>query len=126
MIVKGDRLWSVFTLRASHVGTLYGQPATGKDLAITEMCCIRFEDGKLAEGWFLGDEVSICRQIGIDDRGAACLGGRAGRRSRSVRRAAAGGEHERDRGAAKAGHRLRETQEHRDAVRARAPRRAPT
>jgi predicted ester cyclase len=65
VIVKGDRLWSVFTLRARHVGTLYGQPATGKDLAITEMCCIRFEDGKLAEGWFLGDEVSICQQIGI-------------------------------------------------------------
>ena len=66
VIVKGDRLWSVFTLRAKHVGTLYRRPATGKDLAITEMCCLRFVDGKMAEGWFLGDEVSICRQIGID------------------------------------------------------------
>jgi predicted ester cyclase len=66
VIVKGDRLWSVFTLRAKHVGPLYGQTETGKDLAITEMCCIRFEAGKLAEGWFLGDEFSICRQIGID------------------------------------------------------------
>ena len=66
LIVKGDRLWSIFTLRAKHVGPIYGRPATGKDLAITEMCCLRFEDGKLAEGWFLGDEVTICRQIGID------------------------------------------------------------
>lgn len=65
VIVKGDRLWSVFTLRAKHVGAFYRQSPSGKDLAITEMCCLRFEGGKLAEGWFLGDEVSICRQIGI-------------------------------------------------------------
>jgi predicted ester cyclase len=66
VIVKGDRVWSVFTLRARQVGPLYRQRATDKDLAITEMCCLRYQDGKLAEGWFLGDEVSICRQIGID------------------------------------------------------------
>ena len=66
VIVKGDRLWSVFTLHAKHIGTIYRRPATGKQLAITEMCALRFENGKLAEGWFLGDEVSICRQIGID------------------------------------------------------------
>jgi hypothetical protein len=65
VIVKGDRVWSVFTLRARHVGPLYRQRATNQDLAITEMCCLRYQDGKLAEGWFLGDEVSICRQIGI-------------------------------------------------------------
>ena len=65
VIVKGDRLWSVFTLRAKHVGTLYGVPATGKELAITEMCIIRFDDGKIAESWWFGDELSICRQLGI-------------------------------------------------------------
>ncbi len=65
VIVKGDRLWSVFTLRAKHIGTIYRQPATGKMLGITEMCVLRYEEGKLAEGWFLGDEVSICRQLAI-------------------------------------------------------------
>jgi predicted ester cyclase len=65
VIVKGDRLWSVFTLRAKHVGTLYGVPATGKEVAITEMCVIRFENGKIAESWWFGDELSICRQLGI-------------------------------------------------------------
>ncbi len=65
VIVKGDRLWSVFTLHARHIGTIYRQPATHKQLAITEMCVLRYEAGKLAEGWFLGDEVSICKQIGI-------------------------------------------------------------
>ena len=66
VIVKGDRLWCVFTLRAKHVGTLYGVPATNKDVAFLEMCIIRFEDGKLAEGWFFGDEGAICRQLGIE------------------------------------------------------------
>lgn len=66
IIVKGDRLWCVFTLRARHVGTLYGAPATGKNLAFPEMCILRFEDGKIAEGWFFGDEVGICRQLGIE------------------------------------------------------------
>ncbi len=65
VIVKGDRLWSVFTLRAKHIGTIYRQPATDKMIGITEMCILRYEAGKLAEGWFLGDEVSICRQLGI-------------------------------------------------------------
>ena len=66
IIVKGDRLWCVFTLRAKHVGTLYGVPATNKDVAFLEMCILRFEDGKLAEGWFFGDEGGICRQLGIE------------------------------------------------------------
>jgi hypothetical protein len=66
VIVKGDRLWSVFTLKAKHVGPLYGVPATGKELEITEMCIIRFEDGKLAESWWFGDELGICRQLGIE------------------------------------------------------------
>jgi len=66
IIVKGDRLWCAFTLRAKHVGQLYGVPATNKDVAFPEMCVIRFEDGKLAEGWFFGDEVGICRQLGIE------------------------------------------------------------
>ena len=66
IIVKGDRLWCVFTLRAKQIGTLYGVPATNKDVAFLEMCIIRFEDGKLAEGWFFGDEADICRQLGIE------------------------------------------------------------
>ncbi len=65
VIAKDDRVWSVFTLHARHVGTFYRRPGSGNLLAITEMCALRFEEGKLAEGWFLGDEVSICKQIGI-------------------------------------------------------------
>ena len=66
IIVKDDRLWCVFTLRAKHIGRLYGVPATNQDVAFLEMCVIRFEDGKLAEGWFFGDEGGICRQLGIE------------------------------------------------------------
>jgi hypothetical protein len=68
IIVKGDRLWCVFTLRAKHVGALYGVAPTNRDVAFLEMCVIRFEEGKLAEGWFFGDEVGICQQLGIEIR----------------------------------------------------------
>jgi predicted ester cyclase len=68
IVVKGDRLWCVFTLRAKQVAALYGVPcpASGRDLAFTEMCVVRFEEGKIAEGWFFGDELGICRQLGIE------------------------------------------------------------
>jgi len=67
VIVKGDRLWCVFTLRAKQVADLYGVPcpASGRDLAFSEMCVLRFEGGKIAEGWFFGEELGICRQLGI-------------------------------------------------------------
>jgi predicted ester cyclase len=68
IIVKGDRLWCVFTLRATQVAALYGVPCppSGRELAFSEMCVVRFEDGKIAEGWFFGDELGICRQLGIE------------------------------------------------------------
>ena len=66
IIVKGDRLWSVFTVKARHVGMLYGKAGTGKLLEITEMCVLRFDAGKISEAWFFGDELGICLQIGIE------------------------------------------------------------
>jgi predicted ester cyclase len=65
VVIRGDRLWSVFTLQAKHVGELYGRPATNKNLSISEVCRLRFENGKIADAWFFGDEISICKQIGI-------------------------------------------------------------
>ena len=65
LVVKGDRVWCVFTLRARHVGELYGVAATGRMLEITEFCVMRFEASKIAEGWFFADELGLCRQLGI-------------------------------------------------------------
>ena len=65
VIVKDDRLWAVFRLKARHVGALYGMPGHGGEIEMTEMCVLRFEDGKIAEGWFFADELALCRQIGV-------------------------------------------------------------
>jgi predicted ester cyclase len=65
VIVKGDRLWSAFTLRAKHVGPLYGVSPTGNTIEMPEFCVMRFEAGKIAEAWFFGDELGVCRQLGI-------------------------------------------------------------
>ena len=65
IVVKGDRLWCAFTLRAHHVGPLYGMPATGKVVEMLEYCAMRFEGGKIAEAWFFADELGLARQIGI-------------------------------------------------------------
>jgi hypothetical protein len=65
MIVKGDRIWAVFRLRAKHVGPLYGVEATGKELDVLETCVMRFVDGLIEECWFFGDELGLCRQLGI-------------------------------------------------------------
>ncbi|MHA7778020.1 ester cyclase [Roseibium sp. M-1] len=65
VIAKGDRVWCIFTVRARHVGLLYGVPGTGKIIEMTEVSVMRFERGKIAECWFIADELSLCNQLGI-------------------------------------------------------------
>jgi hypothetical protein len=65
IIVKDDRIWCAFTLRARHVGPLYGMPATGNVVEMLEYCVMRFEAAKIAEAWFFGDELGLALQIGV-------------------------------------------------------------
>jgi predicted ester cyclase len=63
IVAKGDRVWAVWSLTATHRGTLYGFPATGNRIDITEMAIWRFEDGLVAEHWYFADDFALLRQM---------------------------------------------------------------
>lgn len=65
IVAKDDRVWAVWTLRGHHTGTLFGIPATGRPLEITEIGIWRIEDNLIAEAWFFGDELALLRQLGL-------------------------------------------------------------
>lgn len=64
IIAKGDRVWAVWTMRATHTGQLFGIPATGRPVEVLEAGVWRLQDGLVAEAWFFGDELALLRQIG--------------------------------------------------------------
>lgn len=65
IIAKGDRVWAVWSLTATHTGSLYGFPASGNRINITEMAIWRFEGGLVAEHWYFADDFALLRQIGV-------------------------------------------------------------
>ncbi|MFI8793722.1 ester cyclase [Streptomyces sp. NPDC055105] len=63
---EGDTVWARWRISAVHSGEYLGVPPTGKRLEYTEVGFLRFDaDGRIAEGWFLCDEVNIARQLGL-------------------------------------------------------------
>jgi predicted ester cyclase len=63
---EGNVLWARWRIRATHSGELLRRPASGKRVDYVEVGMIRFDDeGRIAEGWFLADEVSLAQQLGI-------------------------------------------------------------
>lgn len=67
VIARGDVVWVLFRLTGHHTGQFWGMPASGNPLDLLELGIFRVHDGKVAEGWFMNDELAICRQIGLVD-----------------------------------------------------------
>jgi predicted ester cyclase len=62
----GDAVWAKWHIDATHAGTFLGQPATGKRVGWTEVAVLRFDDdNRIAEGWFLADELNLAKQLGL-------------------------------------------------------------
>lgn len=63
---EGDTVWARWRISAVHSGAYLGVPPTGERLEYTEVGFLRFDsDGRIAEGWFLCDEVNLARQLGL-------------------------------------------------------------
>ncbi|BAU85507.1 hypothetical protein SLA_4623 [Streptomyces laurentii] len=64
-LAEGDRVCTRWTWRASHSGDFMGLQPTGIDVTMTGMCVHRFQDdGKIAEGWWQYDRLSLMAQLG--------------------------------------------------------------
>jgi SnoaL-like polyketide cyclase len=64
IIASGDRVWATWHIRGTHLGDMYGLPASGRTLCVTEIGQWRIEGGLIAEAWFLVDELALLRQVG--------------------------------------------------------------
>ena len=44
---------------------MYGLPVTNKRVGVTIIGKLRLDNGKLKEGWFLGDGLGLLQQLGM-------------------------------------------------------------
>ena len=64
LVAEGDTVAGWGTLSGTHQGELAGISGTGKPVSIIMMNIARFADGKIAEEWQLGDNLTLMQQIG--------------------------------------------------------------
>jgi steroid delta-isomerase-like uncharacterized protein len=60
----GDRLVCRFTLTGRHGGPFLGVPATGRDVALSGITVLHFQDGRCIERWSCADMLGVLVQIG--------------------------------------------------------------
>jgi len=65
LIVKGDRIWSRFTITGTNTGPLGGIPATGKKFKVSGLAITRIADGKIAEDETFWNVLDLYQQLGF-------------------------------------------------------------
>jgi len=55
-----------FTARGTHQGDLEGIPATGNEMELSSITILRFENGKVVEGWQETDTLGMMMQLGME------------------------------------------------------------
>ena len=63
LIVEGDRAASRFTATATHLGPFESHAATGRRVSVDEIAFFRIAQGRVAEQWFLSDDLALHHQI---------------------------------------------------------------
>jgi steroid delta-isomerase-like uncharacterized protein len=61
----GDHVAEEYTLTGTHLGTLFGIPATGRRLRIQAVSFVRMRNGRLAEDNFYVDVAGLLVQVGL-------------------------------------------------------------
>lgn len=65
-VAEGDTVFTMLRVTGMHTGEFLGIPPTGRRVEFVEVGYRRFVDGRMAEGWWLADELSLLRQLGVD------------------------------------------------------------
>ncbi|MCC3767611.1 ester cyclase [Streptomyces sp. UNOC14_S4] len=60
----GDQVATRWTWRATHTGEFMGLAPTGRDVEMSGVTIFRFQDGRIAEGWWTYDLMRLARQLG--------------------------------------------------------------
>ena len=65
VIVKGDRIWSRYTMTGINAGSLGDIPATGKKFQVTGIAITRIVDGKIIEDETYWNVLGFYQQLGF-------------------------------------------------------------
>jgi steroid delta-isomerase-like uncharacterized protein len=65
VIVKGDRIWSRYTMTGINAGSLGGIPPTGKKFQVTGIAITRIVDGKIIEDETFWNVLGFYQQLGF-------------------------------------------------------------
>lgn len=65
VVVKGDRIWSRFTMAGTNTGPLGKLPPTGKKIHVTGMAITRVVDGKILEDQTFWNVLDFYQQLGF-------------------------------------------------------------
>jgi len=65
VVAEGDRVVARTTFNGTHQAEIEGISATGKKVSMPGITIFRLDNGKIAEGWLLNDNLSLMRQLGV-------------------------------------------------------------
>jgi len=65
MVAEEDRVVARTTFNGTQQGEMQGIPATGKNVSIPSITIFRLDNGKIAEGWLVSDNLGMMQQLGV-------------------------------------------------------------
>jgi steroid delta-isomerase-like uncharacterized protein len=65
IVAEGDRVVARTTLNGTHQGEMQGIPATGKSVTQPSITVFYLANGKIAEGWYASDHLTMMQQLGV-------------------------------------------------------------
>jgi steroid delta-isomerase-like uncharacterized protein len=64
VVAEGDKVVGRLVLEGTHTGDTLGVPASGQSVRVEGLVLVRFEAGRIIEGWNSWDQLGLLRQIG--------------------------------------------------------------
>jgi predicted ester cyclase len=65
LVAEGDKVVGRITAYGTHVGDLFGVPATGRDIRVSGIAIWRIRDGRIIEHWHETDALGLMQQLGV-------------------------------------------------------------
>jgi predicted ester cyclase len=65
IIAEGDKVWARITYTGTHTGEWFGLAPTGKKVTINLFAIYRIVNGKIVEGWFFTDDLTLLKTLGV-------------------------------------------------------------
>jgi steroid delta-isomerase-like uncharacterized protein len=65
VVAEGYRVVARTTFNGTHKAEMQGIPATGKAVTVPSITIFRLDNGKIAEGWLINDNLGMMQQLGV-------------------------------------------------------------